>query len=107
MVLAIAGYAAWRHFAGVSVAPGYARLTAVPWAEVTKVQTKAGQSLNIRGYTPIGLELPPGEYVIELKNEQAVGTLNVTVNSGETASVNYTFPGVTVNALVDELVSKY
>jgi hypothetical protein len=107
LALVIAGFATWRHFAGGSAAPGHTQLTAVPWAEIVKVQTQAGQTLNIRGYTPIELELPPGEYVIELRSEQAVGTVNVTVKSGETNSVNYTFPGVTVHAVVDELVARY
>ena len=107
LVLVIAGIATWRHFAGVNVPPGYAQLTTVPWAEIVKVEMKGGQSLNIHGYTPIGIELPPGDYIIELKSDQGVGTVNVSVKSGETTKVNYAFPGVTVNAVVDELVSKY
>lgn len=107
LVLAIAGVAAWRHFAGGAAAPGYAQVNAVPWAEIVKVETKGGQSLNIRGYTPIGIELPPGDYVIEIKSDQGGGTVNIAVKSGETTKVNYAFPGVTVNAVVDELVSKY
>ena len=107
LALAIAGIAAWRHFAGGTAVPGFAQLTTVPWAEIVKVEKKGGQSLNIRGYTPIGLELPPGDYVIELKSDQGVGTVDVSVKSGETTKVNYTFPGVTVNEVVDELVSKY
>lgn len=107
LVVVITGFATWRHFAGGNAVPGFAQINAVPWAEIVKVETKGGQSVNIRGYTPIGLELPPGEYVIELKSDQAVGTVNVSVKSGETSKVNYAFPGVTVNAVVDELVSKY
>ena len=107
LVLVIAGIATWRHFAGVNVPPGYAQLTTVPWAEIVKVEMKGGQSLNIHGYTPIGIELPPGDYILELKSDQGVGTVNVSVKSGETTKVNYAFPGVTVNAVVDELVSKY
>ncbi len=108
LVLVIAGIAAWRHFAGGTTAPpGYAQLTTVPWAEIIKVEAKGGQSLNIHGYTPIGIELPPGDYIIELKSDQGGGTVNLAVKSGETTKVNYAFPGVTVNAVVDELVSKY
>ncbi|MFB3922184.1 MAG: protein kinase [Terriglobia bacterium] len=107
IVLAIAGVAAWKHFAGTAAPPGRAQITAVPWAEIVKVQAKDGQSLNIHGYTPMGIELPPGDYLLELKSEQGSESVNVAVKSGETTRVNFTFPGVTVNAVVDELVSRY
>jgi serine/threonine-protein kinase len=107
LVLALAGFAAWRLTRGGAPAPGYAELTVTPWAEIVSVQSKEGQSLEVKGTTPVRLELPPGEYVIELRKEQAVGKVNVVVKSGETAQANYTFPEVNVNAIVDELVSKY
>lgn len=105
VVLAIAGFAAWRFMQ--PPAHGYAQLVATPWAKIVSVETKEGQNVNLTGTTPMRLELPPGEYVVELKNEQAVGKVSVLVKSGETSQVNYTFPEVNVNAMVDELVSKY
>ena len=107
LVLALVGFGAWRLIVGGSQPAGRAELTAVPWAEVVSVQTKDGKSLDKKGTTPLELALPPGEYVVELKNDQAIGKVNFVVKSGEATQVNYTFPQVSVNALVDELVSKY
>jgi serine/threonine-protein kinase len=106
-VLAIAGFGAWWFLAHRSPAPGYAQLVATPWAEIVSVETKEGQNVNLTGTTPVRLELPPGEYVVELKKEKSVGKVSVVVKAGETSQVNYTFPEVNVNAMVDELVSKY
>jgi hypothetical protein len=80
VVLAVA-VAAWWFLVGRPPAPGYAELTAAPWAEIVSVQTKDGKTLDVKGQTPVRLELPPGEYVIELKKDQAVGTVNVVVKS--------------------------
>jgi hypothetical protein len=106
--LAIAGYAVWRIVIqpkpGV---PGYAQLVATPWAEIVSVQSKDGRDMNIKGYTPMQLELPPGEYVIELRKDQAVKKVPAVVESGKIAQVNCTVSEVNVNAMVDELVSKY
>lgn len=107
LVVALAGFGIWRFLSGGASGAGYAQVTASPWAEIVSVQNKEGKALNVKGSTPIELELPPGEYVIELKNDQAVGKVNVVVKTGEVSQVNYTFPEVNVNAIVDELVSKY
>jgi serine/threonine protein kinase len=108
ILLAIAGYAVWRFVIqpkpGV---PGYAQLVATPWAEIVSVQTKEGQSVNLTGTTPMRLELPPGEYVIELRRDQAVKKVTAVVESGKIAQVDCTVSEVNVNAMVDELVSKY
>lgn len=108
ILLAIAGYAVWR-FAiqpkpGV---PGYAQLVATPWAEIVSVQTKEGQSVNLTGITPMRLELPPGEYVIELRKDQAVKKVTAVVESGKIAQVDCTVSEVNVNDVVNDLVSKY
>jgi len=107
LVLALAAVAAWRLLTSGGATPGYAQLTAVPWAEVVSVQTKEGKNLNIRGTTPLSLELPPGEYVFELKSEQIVQKVNVVVKSGQVSEAHFTSPGVNVNAMVDELLSQY
>ena len=105
--MAIAGYVAWRLIRGGAAADGYVELTAAPWAEIVSVQTKDGKTLDVKGQTPVRLKLPPGEYVIELKKDQAVGTVNVVVKSGEITQGKGAFPEVNVDAMVDELVSKY
>jgi hypothetical protein len=106
-VLAIAGFGTWWFLAHKPPALGYAQLVTTPWAEIVSVETKEGQNVNLTGTTPVRLELPPGEYVVELKKEKSVGKVSVVVKAGETSQVNYTFPEVNVNAMVDELVSKY
>jgi hypothetical protein len=105
LAVLIVGVVAWRFTARGGT--GYAQLTAVPWAHVVDVKNKAGQSLQIEGDTPLEIALPPGEYVIELKNGQGVGHVDVVVKSNEHTRVNYAFPQVNVNAVVDELISKY
>lgn len=109
VILIVVAALVW-HFQGGPAAPvtGSLHLTAVPWAQVVSIRTVQGERLNVAGQTPLRLELPPGEYVIELKGDQdAVGKLNVSVQPGAVSNVNYTFPGVKVDVLVEELVSKY
>ena len=105
--MAIAGYAVWRIIRGGAAADGYLELTAAPWAEIVSVQTNDGKTLDVKGQTPVRLELPPGEYVIELRKDQAVKKVPAVVESGKTAPVDCTVSEVNVNAMVDELVSKY
>ncbi len=107
VVLAVVGTAVWLlrpHAPGV---PGYAQVVTVPWAQIVSVKDPAGKTLDLQGQTPLRLELPPGHYSIELKNDQGAGQVEVDIKAGETTRVNYAFPQVNVNALVDELVSKY
>jgi serine/threonine protein kinase len=107
VLAAIAGVGIWRLRTPGPSSSGSAQLIAAPWAEVVSVKNSAGQTLDIHGQTPMLVDLPPGHYVIELKNGQAVGQVEVDVKAGEISRVNYAFPQVDVNALVDELVSKY
>jgi serine/threonine protein kinase len=107
IVLALAAVGAWRLLISGRATPGYAQLTAVPWAEVVSVQTKEGKNLNIRGTTPLSLELSPGEYVFELKSEQVVQKVTVVVKSGQVSQAHFATPGVNVHAMVDELLSQY
>lgn len=86
---------------------GHAKLTSTPWADVVSVKTKQGQDMNLTGRTPLQLDLSPGDYVIELKTEDGTrGQVEVTVKSGEVASLNYPFPQVKIDDMVDELVPK-
>lgn len=107
VVLALAGFGLWRFVLSGAGPPGTVQLTAAPWAEVMNVRGAGGGTLNIKGQTPLVLSLPPGEYVLELRNGESTGTVNVVVESGQAQQVNYTFPQVKVDALVDELVSQY
>jgi len=52
-------------------------------------------------------ELPPGEYVIELKSGEATETLKLTVKAGETQAVHYTFPQLKVDQAVEEVLKQY
>jgi serine/threonine protein kinase len=109
VVLALAVVGIWRLVHRAPVVPGtdgYAQVTAVPWAEITSVKTKDGQVLHVKGQTPLELKLPPGDYIIQLKNDQASGEIEVSVKSGEVVPVVYKFNQVNVDAWVDELVSK-
>jgi hypothetical protein len=108
IVLAIAGYAVW-HFViqpkpGL---PGYAQLTAAPWAEIVSVQSRDGRDMNRKGYTPMQLELPPGEYVIELRKDQTTKKVPAVVESGKITQVDCKVSEVNVSDMVDQLVSKY
>ncbi|MBZ5560869.1 MAG: protein kinase [Acidobacteriia bacterium] len=107
IVLAVVGTAVWLLRPRTPAALGYAQLVTVPWAEVVSVKTAAGETLDLKGQTPMRLELPPGHYAIELKDDQGTGQVEVDIKAGETTRVNYAFPQVNVNALVEELVSKY
>lgn len=105
VVLILAGVIAWiavPHPGKV----GYAQVTASPWAQVVSVKSKQGKDMNLTGQTPLQLELPQGDYVIELKNDQGSGQVDVSVKSGEVVPVNYRFPQVKINDMVDELVAK-
>jgi len=86
---------------------GQLQLNAVPWAEVLSVRKADGKDLHITGQTPMELELPPGRYVITLKNGKGASKVDVVVDRGKLSAVNYSFPDVNVDAMVDELVSKY
>jgi hypothetical protein len=106
IVVAIAVASAWWGLVGGTRARGYAQVTAVPWAEVVSVKTKAGKDLNMKGETPLRLELPPGDYVIQLQNDQGTGEMEVSIQSGKVVPVKYKPDQVNIDALVDKLVSK-
>jgi hypothetical protein len=92
---------------GAGAAVGYAQVTAVPWAEIVSVKAKEdGKVLHLKGQTPLELKLPPGDYVIDLKNDQGTGETEISVKSGEVVPVVYKFDNANVDAWVDELVSK-
>jgi hypothetical protein len=105
VLLLVAGVAAWRFSGAPSV--GRLEFSAAPWAEVVNVWTAGGKSLNLSGQTPMGLELPSGNYVIELRRERTAARVEVSVEPGKVARINYQFPELPAGKMVDELVSKY
>jgi ferric-dicitrate binding protein FerR (iron transport regulator) len=105
LVLALAGVGTW-YFKSRNLR-GYVQLTATPWGEVTGVNTAKGEHLNVTGQTPLQLSLPPGRYVIELKNGSTTGKVEVSVERGKVSAVTYTFPAVKINDLVQKIVSQY
>jgi hypothetical protein len=106
VVLLLAGLAMWYSRTSGN-GPGVVELTATPWAEVTSISTKKGQRLHITGQTPLQITLPPGNYIIELKNGNATGQLEVAAKPGEVSKVSYTFPEVKIDDLVQSVVSQY
>jgi len=106
VVVLLVSLGAWYSRAGRN-APGVVELTAAPWAEVTGVSTKKGERLNITGQTPLQIALPPGNYIIKLKNGSATGELEVAAKPGEVSRVSYTFPEVKIDDLVQNVVSQY
>ncbi len=102
LVVALAAVGGFYYFFGAP-APGTVALTSSPWAEVVKVE-RGGQPLEIAGQTPMMLELPPGEYEIELKSGEAIETLKLTVKAGAAQTVHYTFPQLKVDQAVEEVL---
>ncbi len=105
-VVLLASLAMWYSRGGRN-APGLVELTATPWAEVTSISTKKGERLHVTGQTPLQIALPPGKYIIELKNGPAIGELELTAKPGEVLRVSYTFPEVKIDDLVQNVVSQY
>ena len=105
VALALASLGTW-YLKGRNV-PGFVEITAAPWAELTSISTVKGQRLNITGETPLQVALPPGRYVIELKKGQATGRVEVAVERGKVIVVNYIFPEVKIDDLVQKVVSEH
>ncbi|MCI0403738.1 MAG: PEGA domain-containing protein, partial [Acidobacteria bacterium] len=86
--------------------PGTVALTSSPWAEVVSIE-RGGRPLQLAGQTPMMLELPPGEYVIELKSGDTTEKVKVSVEAGQAQAVHYTFPQMKVDEAVDEVLKQY
>ena len=102
LVVLLAAAGGYYYFFGAPT-PGTVALTTSPWAEVVKVE-RGGQPLKIAGQTPMMLELPPGEYTIELKSGEVTETVKVKVEAGQTQTLHYTFPQMKVDQAVDEVL---
>jgi serine/threonine protein kinase len=105
MLLAVGGGGAW--YLKNRNASGFVGLTATPWGQVTNVANAKGAHMNITGETPLQLLLPPGHYVIDLKNGQSLCKVEAAVEPGKVSIYNCTFPEVTVDDLVQKVLSQY
>ena len=106
LVLLLVAAGAWYFFTRAT-APGYVQLTASPWAEVTDVRQESGKRFDIAGQTPLQVELPPGNYVIELTNGKDTAKVKVKIESGKVQAVHYAFPKKKSDELVDEVLREY
>lgn len=108
LLLVLAGLGIWRFSSGgVTPAPGYVALTAGPRAQIVSIHTAAGKAIDKTGETPLLLELPAGDYVIELKSGTEVVKANLTVQAGKTTQENCEFSKDKINEMVDDLITKY
>ncbi|MGH9713119.1 MAG: protein kinase domain-containing protein [Candidatus Acidiferrales bacterium] len=88
-------------------APGYIQLTAAPWGQVASVSNAKGERLNITGETPLQVALPPGHYVIELRNAQASCKVEAAVERGSVSAYSCVFPEGKIDDLVQKVLSAY
>jgi len=86
---------------------GYVQLTAAPWGQVADVSNAKGEHLNITGQTPLRVALPPGRYVIELKNGQSSCKVEAVVARGSVSMYGCAFPEVKVDDLVQKVLAAY
>jgi serine/threonine-protein kinase len=105
VLLILAGTGTW-YMKARNVA-GYIQLTAAPWGQVIGVTSATGKHLGITGETPLLVQLPAGNYSLDLKQGQLTGKLEVKVVGGQVSVYNYTFAEVKVHDLVQTLVSEY
>jgi serine/threonine protein kinase len=108
LLLVLAGIGIWRFSSGGGrPAPGYIALTAAPQARIVSIQTAGGKTIDKTGETPLLLELPAGDYVIELKNGTEVQKVNLNVQTGNTTKQNCVFSKDKINEMVDDLITHY
>jgi hypothetical protein len=105
VVAAIAFTAFWTSHGRGSSASAYIQLTAAPWGEVASVSNEKGEHLNITGETPLQVALPPGRYVIELKNGQNNCKVDASVERGSVSAYSCVFPEVKIDDLVQRALS--
>jgi len=105
VVAAIAFTAFWMSHGRGGSASAYIQLTAAPWGEVASVSNEKGEHLNITGETPLQVALPPGRYVIELKNGQNNCKVDASVERGSVSAYSCVFPEVKIDDLVQRALS--
>ncbi len=103
--IALAGIGTW-YVTGRNLY-GSVQLTAAPWGEVADVSNAKGEHLNIAGETPLQVALPPGRYVIELKNGQSSCKVEASVQRGSVSAYSCVFPESKIDDLVQKVLSAY
>jgi WD40 repeat protein len=92
----------------VVVQNGYVELNPIPWAEVLAVKKASGEVLQVPkvpGQTPLRFSLPPGDYVIQVKDSnERVTPIIVKVDPGRPAVWHDTLPGFDPDKAVNELL---
>jgi serine/threonine-protein kinase len=88
-------------------ASGHVLVTAAPWGQVADVRNAKGDHLNITGQTPLRLTLPPGRYIIELRNDQRSCRVEAVVQRESVSKYDCAFPEVKVDDLVQKVLSAY
>jgi serine/threonine protein kinase len=105
-VIALAAIGTW--YAMGRNALGYVQLTAAPWGQVASVSNAAnGKHLPITGDTPLQVALPPGHYVIEVKNGETSCKVEAAVERGAVSAYSCAFPEVKIDDLVQRVLSAY
>jgi len=88
-------------------ASGYIQLTAAPWGQVASVSNANGEHLAIAGETPLQVALPPGHYIIEVKNGDTSCKVEAAVERGAVSAYSCAFPEVKIDDLVQRVLSAY
>jgi serine/threonine-protein kinase len=104
-VIVLAAFGFW--YAKGRNPSGYLELTAAPWAQVADVSNAKGEHLNITGQTPLRVALPPGRYVIQLKNGQSSCKVEAVVARGSVSMYGCAFPEVRIDDLVQKILASY
>jgi tetratricopeptide (TPR) repeat protein len=107
VVVAIVLTGVWIRYSRIHSASGFIQLTAAPWGEVASVSNAKGEHLKITGETPLQVMLPPGRYVIELKNGQSNCKVEASVEGGSVSAYSCVFPEVKIDDLVQKVLSAY
>jgi len=103
--IAVAGVGTW--YVRGRNASGYIQLTAAPWGKIANVSNAKGAHLNIAGETPLQVALPPGRYVIELKNGQSSCKVEISVERGAVSTYSCVFPEAKIDDMVQKVLSAY
>ena len=104
LVVIVGGYFGYKSVTAPPPVDNYVEINAVPWAKVTTVVSADGKrSYPVNSETPVRVNLPSGDYVINGTgpDNQPI-TQKISIVKGSSGSANLTVQGVAVNA--DDIV---